>query len=390
MSFTSALKALLAGSLILGLGAVLAPADEPAGKPCWVFFGTYTGGGSKGIYRGKFIPSSGKLTDVELAARSDNPSYLAVHPTRRFLYAVNEISNFGGKNAGAVSAFALDAQNGTLKGLNQESSVGAGPCHLIVDPTGRNVLVANYGGGSACVLPVAPEGRLLPATSVVQHQGAGTNPERQEGPHAHSINLDPMGHFAAVADLGLDEVLVYRFDPERGTLRAADPPFVKFVPGAGPRHFAFHPKAPFAYVINELNSTVTALAFDRERGTLQPMQSVTTLPGDFKGPNHPADVQVHPSGRFLYGSNRGHDSIAIYEIDSQSGRLTPRGQQTEGIKVPRGFGIDPSGHWLLVANQEGDSVVTFRIDPETGALKPGGEKGRVPKPVCVKFVPTGD
>lgn len=375
------------GSVLLGSWALSVQADETEAKPSWVFFGTYTGGKSEGIYRGKFDPASGKVSDVVVAAKAVNPSFLAVHPTRRFLYAVDEIADFGGKKAGAVTAFALDPKTGELTRLNQQSTVGAGPCHLVVDTNGRNVLVANYGGGSACVLPIGADGRLSPASSFVQHEGSSANPKRQEGPHAHSINLDPGGRFAAVADLGLDQVRVYRFDDQRGTLTSNEPPFVKLPPGAGPRHFAFHPRAPFAYVINELNSTVTALGYDSAKGMLSPLQTARTVPDDFQGQNYPADVQVHPSGRFLYGSNRGHNSIAMFMIDTATGRLTSQGQQGEGIKVPRGFGIDPTGTFLLVGNQDADSVVTFRIDPETGVLKSTGQKVEVPKPVCVKFVP---
>lgn len=387
MPSLSPVRVVLLTSLLL-TGAVLAGRAESAeAGPSWIFFGTYTGGKSDGIYRGSFDPGTGRVTEITLAAKVVNPSFLAIHPTHRFLYAVDEIGDFGGKKAGAVTAFALDPKTGELNRLNQQSTAGAGPCHLVVDTAGRNVLVANYGGGSACVLPLDPDGRLRPASSVVQHQGSSANPQRQEAPHAHSINLDPAGRFAAVADLGLDQVRVYRFDGERGTLTANDPPFVKLPLGAGPRHFAFHPRAAFAYVINELNSTVTAFGFDGETGVLSAFQTARTVPDDFKGENYPADVQVHPSGRFLYGSNRGHDSIAVFAIDAASGKLTPRGQQAAGIKVPRGFGIDPTGSWLVVANQDGDGVAVFRINPDSGALEPAGDKVAVPRPVCVKFVP---
>ena len=392
MSLVSAVKLVLLASALAALSAAPACAQGEAGRGqrCWVFFGTYTGGRSEGIYRGTFDPATGRVEHLALAAKAVNPSFLAVHPSRRYLYAVDEIADFGGKKSGAVTAFSLDAKTVALTRLNQESTVGAGPCHLVVDPAGRNVLVANYGGGSVCVLPIESDGRLRPATSFIQHEGSSANPQRQEAPHAHSINLDPAGHFAAVADLGLDQVRIDRFDAERGTLTPNDPAFASLPPGAGPRHFAFHPRAPFAYVINELNSTVTAFGYDAQRGTLSSLQTASTVPTDFRGQNFPADVQVHPSGRFLYGSNRGHDSIAVFGIDAQSGKLTPKGQQGEGIKVPRGFGIDPSGAWLLVGNQDSDSAVAFRIDEETGALKPSGQRVDVPKPVCVKFVPIAD
>ncbi len=381
--------ALLAGLLV----ALTTPspgqtsrAAAPKG-PFWVFVGTYTGGKSQGIYRFSLDPASGKLSSATLAAKTVNPSFLAINPKHNALFAVGEIADFAGKKGGAVSAFGLDPRTGELSFRNSESTVGPGPCHLIVDKGGRHVLVANYGGGSACVLPIGGDGRVESSSSFVQHTGSSANPQRQEAPHAHSINLDSANRFAVVADLGLDQVRVYRYDAARGTITPNDPPFVALAPGSGPRHFAFHPSASFAYVINELNSTVTAFAYDADKGVLSTIQSVRTIPDGFKKPNYPAEVLVHPSGKFVYGSNRGHDSIAVFLVDPKTGQLTPRGQQGEGIKVPRGFGIDPSGGYLLVANQDGDSVISFRIDQETGALEPTGQKVEVPKPVCVKFVP---
>jgi 6-phosphogluconolactonase len=246
--------------------------------------------------------------------------------------------------------------------------------------------VANYGGGSVACLPIGEDGRLGDATAFIQHKGSSVNPQRQREPHAHSINLDAANRFAFVADLGLDKVLVYRFDPSAGTLEPNDPPAAVIASGSGPRHFAFHPSGRFAYVINELNSTVTAFAYDAERGTLQTLQTVTTLPEGFDGKSFPAEVQVHPSGKFLYGSNRGHDSIACFAIDAATGRLTPIGHEPTQGKNPRNFGIDPTGAYLLAANQDGDNVVAFRIDPATGKLSPTGQSIRVPMPVCVKFM----
>jgi 6-phosphogluconolactonase len=237
------------------------------------------------------------------------------------------------------------------------------------------------------VLPIEPDGRLGKATAFVQHHGTGPNPQRQEGPHAHCINLDAANRFAVVADLGLDKVLVYRFDPVKGTLTPNDPPSVAVAPGAGPRHFAFHPNGRNAYVINEIASTVTAFRYDAQRGVLEPLQTISTLPKDFHGNNSTAEVQVHPSGKFLYGSNRGHNSIAIFAIDPMTGRLTPVGHQSSQIKTPRNFGIDPTGTYLLVANQDSDSIVVFRIDTQTGDLQPTGTKVEVPVPVCVEMMP---
>jgi 6-phosphogluconolactonase len=303
-----------------------------------------------------------------------------------FIYAIGEVGTFAGGKGGAVSAFSIDAATGKLTLLNQKSSRGPGPCHVTVDRLGKNALVANYGGGSVACLPIGEDGRLGDATAFIQHKGSSVNPQRQREPHAHSINLDAANRFAFVADLGLDKVLVYRFDPSAGTLEPNDPPAAVIASGSGPRHFAFHPSGRFAYVINELNSTVTAFAYDAERGTLQTLQTVTTLPEGFDGKSFPAEVQVHPSGKFLYGSNRGHDSIACFAIDAATGRLTPIGHEPTQGKNPRNFGIDPTGAYLLAANQDGDNVVAFRIDPATGKLSPTGQSIRVPMPVCVKFM----
>jgi 6-phosphogluconolactonase len=363
-----------------------ARALEPAAQgTVAVFIGTYTEGESKGIYRFDLDLSTGKPSVPRLAAETISPSFLAFDPTRRFLYAVGEVNSFEGKKGGGVSAFAVDPGTGALSFLNAQSSGGAGPCHLVVDRTGKNVLVANYGGGSVAVLPVGPDGRLKESSAFIQHRGSSVNAGRQKEPHAHSVNVDAANRFAFVADLGLDEVLIYKLDPAQGTLTPNDPPAAKLTPGAGPRHFAFHPSGKFAYAINELNSTVHAWTYDADRGALTDLQTISTLPEGFKGTNYPAEVQVHPSGKFLYGSNRGHDSIVVYAIDPSTGKLTYVENQDGGIKNPRNFGIDPSGSFLLAASQDLGSIVVFRIDPSTGALSPTGHSVKVPKPVCVKF-----
>jgi 6-phosphogluconolactonase len=247
------------------------------------------------------------------------------------------------------------------------------------------VLVANYGSGSIACLPIRPDGRLGEATSSIQHEGSSIDPRRQQGPHAHSINLDAAGRFAFVADLGLDEVLIYRFDAAKGKLTPNDPPSTKVAPGAGPRHFAFHPTGRYAYVINELSSTVTALRYDARQGSLASLQTVSTVPEGFDGRSTTAEVRVHPSGKFLYGSNRGHDSIACFAVDTATGKLTPIGHQSTQGKTPRNFGIDPTGSYLLAANQGTGNVVVFRIDPQTGMLRPAEQSITVPMPVCIKM-----
>jgi 6-phosphogluconolactonase len=353
-----------------------------------VYVGTYTGSKSKGIYLFHLDMATGKLTPAGIAAECANPSFLALHPNGRFLYAVNEVSDFDTANSGATTAFAIDRETGKLTLLNQQSAKGAGPCHLTVDPSGKNILVANYGGGSVAVLPIQPDGRLGEATAFVQHQGSSVNPGRQKEPHAHSINVDAANRFAFAADLGLDKVLVYRFDPQKGTLAPNDPPAAAVAPGAGPRHFAFHPDGRRAYVLNEIDSTVTAFDYDAKTGTLKTLQTLPTLPTGFQGNNSTAEVVVHPSGKFLYCSNRGHDSIAIFTIDAQSGRLTAAGHQPTGGKTPRNFNVDPTGAYLLAANQDSDSIAVFRIDPITGALTPTGPTVQAPTPVCIRFLPT--
>jgi len=342
-----------------------------------------------GIHRYHLDTATGKLTWVGVTAELANPSFLAIHPNKRFLYAVNEISNFQGKREGAASAFAIDPATGDLTLLNQQSTCGRGPCHLVVDAEGKCVLAANYGGGSVCALPIGPDGRLGKATASVQHEGHSVNPKRQKGPHAHSINVSPDNRFAFAADLGLDKILVYRLDAAKGTLAPNTPPSAATAPGAGPRHFAFHPTGRFAYVINELGNTVTAFSYDAAKGMLTQMQDITTLPAGFAGESYTAEVQVHPSGKWLYGSNRGHDSIAIFAIDPATGKLTPAGHEPTQGSWPRNFGIDPSGAWLLAANRKADNLVVFGIDPATGALKPTGQVIAVPAPVCVKFMAIG-
>jgi 6-phosphogluconolactonase len=358
-----------------------------------VYVGTYTGGDgtkkSEGIYLLELDLRSGALSQPQLAGRAINPSFLAVHPSQKFLYAVDEVGRFQGQRGGGISAFAIDPATGLLNALNQESAVGSGPCHLVVDRLGKNVLLANYGSGSIACLPIDSTGRVQPHSSFIQHTGKGSNPARQEGPHAHSINLDADGRFAVVADLGLDRVFVYSFDAAQGKLEPNQPAFSSVAPGSGPRHFAFHPMGRFGYVINEMANAVTIFKYDASRGTLSELQTISTLPSDFKGTSHTAEVQVHPSGKFLYGSNRGHDSITIFAIDADSGKLTMIGTEPTQGKNPRNFAIDPTGAFLLAENQDSATIVVFRIDAEQGTLKPTGQTVSVVKPVCIKMIPKG-
>lgn len=384
---------------ILALLAVLAPlsgvllvaAGEKKPAKFTVYVGTYTQAGkSQGVYRMDLDVATGKLSAPTLAGKTVNPSFLALHPTGKYLYACGEISDFEGKKkpTGAINAFAID-DKGDLTFLNAVSSEGAGPCHVVVDKAGKHVFCANYGGGSCAALPIGEDGKVGKATSAIQHKGSSVNKSRQGEPHAHSINLDMDNKYAFVADLGLDQVLVYRFDADKGTLTANDPAFVKVDAGAGPRHFAFHPTGKYAYVINEIANTITAMTYDAKAGKLEPIQTITTLPEGHKGTTHTAEVVVHPSGRFVYGSNRGHNSIAVFEVDEKTGKLTAAGHQGKDIKTPRNFAIDPTGAWCLVANQDGNTVLVFRVDPETGALLPTDQVAEIASPVCVRFLARG-
>jgi 6-phosphogluconolactonase len=375
-------------SVLLFMGAQLGGAAATHKEKYFVYVGTYTeeGSKSKGIYAYRFDAVTSELSPIGLVAETINPSFLAVHPNHRFLYAVNEVTHYKGQNSGAVSAFAIDRATGKLTFLNEASSRGADPCYLTVDRTGKYLLVANYTGGNVATFPIFENGRLGEASAFVQHSGHGTNPERQEGPHAHSIDLSPDNHFALVDDLGLDELLVYRFDSAKGSLTPNDPKFAKLDPGAGPRHFAFHPNGKFAYVISEMQGSVTVFSYDPASGALHSLQTISTLPKNFNGTIEDAEIEVHPSGKFLYASNRGHDSIAVFAIDVTKGTLTPVDYVPTGGKTPRSFEIDPTGSLLFTANQDSNTIVVFRIDAQTGRLTPAGKVLEVSKPVCVKFV----
>ena len=349
-----------------------------------LYVGTYTSGKSEGIYGYYMIPPAGKLNRSN-SFKSVNPSFLAIDQSRTYLYAVNEVGEYGGKPGGAVSAFAIDHSKETLTLLNQEATLGADPCYVTVDNKRKNLLVANYTGGSVAVLPIRPDGSLGAATDVKQHEGSGPK-EQQKGPHAHCIILDRSERYALVADLGIDKIMIYEYDASRGKLTPNKQPFVQLQAGAGPRHLTFHPNGEYLYAISELDSTLTSFKYDDDDGKLKHIETVSTLPDLFKGTSYCADVHVHPSGKFLYGSNRGHNSIVVFRIDRGNGKLTLVEHVWTQGDWPRNFAIDPSGAFLFVANQRSDNVVTFSIDQETGRLEMTRFFEEIPSPVCLRFL----
>ena len=352
------------------------------------FFGTYSRGDSvsQGIYTCLFDDETGRLTEPTLAATADNPSFLAVHPNQKWLYVCQETNDFEGEPSGAINAYEIDTATGTLTLINQRTSLGGAPCHCNVDATGKFLLAVNYLGGNAIVFPIGDDGALSEHSCVLQHIGSGSNRERQQAPHAHSINLSADNRFAYVADLGIDRVMIYRFDSQRGLLVPTAADSVALPPGGGPRHFALHPSGLFAYSNNELTAEVTALRRDPQSGGLTAIQNTATIPSDFNGRKSTAECLVHPNGKFVYVSNRGHDSIAVYRVEEETGQLTlVEITSTEG-REPRNFVIHASGQWLIALNQNSDSVVVFQLNSNTGKLSATSARITVGKPVCLRMM----
>jgi 6-phosphogluconolactonase len=350
----------------------------------YVYVGGYTdpdrNGRGTGIDVYRLDDASGDLIHVQTLTGTQNPHFLALHPSRRFLYSTN------GGDASAVSAFAIDDASGRVSFLNSQTSPGAGPTHLAVDPTGQLLVVANYAGGSVAAFPIGSDGRLAPHSDFHQHAGKlGPNARRQDKPHAHMAGFDPSGRFVLICDLGMDRTFVYAVDAATGKLTLDDQPPGESPSGHGPRHLDFHPSGRFVYVINELGGSMTVFAFDEISGALSPIQTISTLPAGWTGENISAEVVVHPNGRFVYGSNRGHESIAIFACDPEAGTLTALGHEPTQGQHPRHFDVDPSGRFLDVANQDTDNVVVFRVDAETGALAATGHQVKVGSPSCVVF-----
>lgn len=363
-----------------------AETPTPLKSEMYIYVGTYTSGGSKseGIYILRFDTQTGKIWPHKVVRGVEEPSFLAIDAKRRRLFAVNETVEYLGRKSGSVSSFTIGQEDGSLTFLNKQASMGGAPCHITASRDGKFVLVANYVGGNVAVFPVNRDGKLGEATHVEQHSGSGPNKARQEAAHAHSIIMDQRGRYAFANDLGIDEVRIYEFDGANGKLRPnPNQPHYETRPGSGPRHFKFHPAGGHAFVVNELDMTVSSLAYDPAKGTLREMHTVSTVPTGFSGENTCADLHVHPDGKFVYVSNRGHDSIAGFRFDSATGRLEPIEHVPTGGKTPRNFAIDPTGKFLLAANQRSDSIVTFSIDQASGRLRPTGHAVNVPSPVCL-------
>jgi 6-phosphogluconolactonase len=383
---------LLAATLLLSLsipyGVTGADNDSAKGE-YFLYVGTYTRSTSKGIYGFRFSPSTGKMTPLGLVAPIPSPSFLAVHPNQRFLYATNE-REYEEKMGNKVSAFAIDPKSGQLTLLNRVASQGDGPVHDTVDKTGKALVVANYRGGSVAVLPIKADGSLGEATASDAHRPqaggpqAGGNPDRQR-PIVHGVAISPDGRFVAAAENGMDEVRMYRFDAAKGTLVPTDPPFLKVANDLAPRHPAFHPNGKALYILNEHASSVTVLAYSAVDGAVHEIQTISTLPADFSGRSSAGQLQVDKTGKFLYTSNRGHDSIAVFAIDAAKGTLSPIETIPTSGMAPRDFSLDPTGAWLFVGNQSSNSLTLFHVDAKSGRLASAGAPIEVPEPACIAF-----
>jgi len=378
---------LLSVAVVMTVAVISSAADDPAPDSYWVYFGTYTGGkaGSKGIHRSKLDARTGKLTAPELAAELVSPSFLAVHPKNSHLYAVAEVTSTGKKKGGGVYAFAIDSKSGTLTRLNDDVSGGAGPCHIAVNPQGTYIGVANYGGGSTAFFALGRDGKIEKRASFIQHKGSGPNKGRQEGPHAHCVQFIPDGTTAFTCDLGIDKAKCFVMDGIKGGYQETPAGDITLPPGSGPRHIAIDKTAGHAYICGELDSTVNVVKLDIVTGKNEVIQTLSTLPKPVKG-NSTAEVVIHPSGKFVYVSNRGHNSIAVFRVGTDR-KLTAAGHITGDIRIPRNFNVDPTGKWMLIASQNGNKVGVWEIDTATGMGKETGNTVSVGMPVCVKFVP---
>jgi 6-phosphogluconolactonase len=369
--------------VVLAALALLATSRPAAADEPLIFVSAFAAGEKGGIHAYEFDTTAGRLKPLNRAA-IENPFFLALSPGHKHLYSTTA-TQFGGKEKEQVAAFEI-AGRGELKALNRQSTEGTASCYLDVDKTGKMLVVANYSSGSVASLPLKSDGSLGEPASFFQHKGSSVNPQRQKEPHAHCIVVSPDNKYAFGADLGMDQILCYKLDPSNGKLTPNDPPFAKSPPGAGPRHLTFHPNGKRAYVINELLNSVTVFDYDADAGTLTARQTISTLPPDFKGTSYCADVKVTPDGRYLYGTNRGHDSIACYRI-GEDGKLSLIAIEPSRGKGPQNLAVTPDGKWLLCANMSGNSIAVFQTDAATGRLKPNGEPVEQPSPSCIMLVP---
>ncbi|WP_229311142.1 lactonase family protein [Larkinella soli] len=345
-----------------------------------LYVGTYSTRGSEGIYVFEFDRAKGTLQQVQTVSNAKSPSFLAVHPSGKYLYSVNEAA----ANSGGVSAYAIEAKTGRLTALNQQSSRGRGPCHIAIDQTGKLAFVSNYGGGTFTVLPIQADGSLGVATDSIKYEGSGANKQRQDKPHIHSATLSPNNRFVYVCDLGTDRVYIYEFDQASGKVKPASTPFATVSPGSGPRHIAIHPNGKYLYLVEELTSSVATFEMDPKTGALKLIEdNVKTLPADFSGSNTSADIHTDPKGKFLYHSNRGYNALAVLSI-AKDGKLTLIDQAPTEGKTPRNFMVDPKGEYVFAANQDTDNIVVYKLDGKTGRLTPTGTQVKVPAPVCIK------
>lgn len=369
------MKSILINSLFIAL-----PSLGFSQSTHYLLVGTYTSGKSEGIYVYRFNSQTGEFSYVSKAAAS-NPSYLAVSPDEKFVYAINEDAS----DKGSISAFAFNKENGSLQPLNKQSAGGDHPCHVAIDKAGKWVVSSNYSGGNFSILPVGKDGSLQPALQTIQHEGTSVDKKRQDKPHVHSANFSPDDKFLFVQDLGIDKIMAYAVDPATGKLSPAPTPFTTTTPGSGPRHFDFHPNGRYAYLMEEMSGNVTAYQY--KKGQLKQFQTISAIPAGYTGPVGSADIHVSPDGRFLYASNRGEsNTIAIFSIDKKTGKLTIAGHQSTLGKTPRNFNFDPSGNFLLVANQNSHNIVIFKRDPATGLLQETGKQIEVGNPVCIKWI----
>jgi 6-phosphogluconolactonase len=378
MEIVSLKKITMRNSALIGILCLMGILALGQNADYYLFVGTYTLKTSEGIYVYKFNTQTGDFTPLSHTKGIKNPSFLAISPNQRFLYAAE------GKSGESVRAFSIEMPSGNLTLLNTQSSVGVGPTHLQVDKTGKWVIVGNYTTGNLSTLPIKSDGSLGKALQTIQHEGKSINPERQNQPHVHSVNIAPNNTDVFVPDLGIDKVMTYRFDAETGQLTAGNPPFITTAPGAGPRHFTYHPNGKFAYVIQELDATTTGFRY--KKGTLIPFQTVKNLPDDYTGLKSSADIHISPDGKFLYGSNRAHESLVIFSIHPKTGQLTLVGHQPVNGKTPRNFAIDPTGNFVLIANQDSDNITIFSRDKQTGKLAFTGKEISVSMPVCLQFL----